>query len=77
MPKTTGQDASPHTALGQWKAGNRPSTRVETMSIPEGCLCAWDMHGAKNEGGFYTGLYWFTLKYRYTGCEAFRQGLHK
>lgn len=77
MPKPRGQESSPHTALGQFRAGSRPTEVITVMSKPESCLCAWDMHGERREDGGYTGLYWFTLKFRYNDCPAKRAGLHK
>lgn len=77
MTKAMGQHTSPHTALGQHAAGTRPKETVTVLHKPEDCLCAWDMHGERNEEGFYTGLYWFTLKFRYTDCPSKRNGEHR
>lgn len=58
-------------------AGTHPETRIDVLSVPEGCMCAWGMHGERmEEGGKYTGLYWFTMKYRYYECPAKRNGEH-
>lgn len=76
MPKRSGQHTVPSSSLGGYLAGVRPTSQVRMLYRPEGCLCAWDMHGERNEEGFYTGLYWFILKYRHTDCRAKRNGEH-
>jgi hypothetical protein len=76
MAKTKGQNTNPTTSLGSPTAGIRPTEPVTLMSVPEGCLCSWDMHGERREDGGYTGLYWFCLKFRYADCPQKRAGNH-
>jgi hypothetical protein len=73
------KNTRPTTALGGHAAGTQPigEVRVAVLGIPSDCNCAWQIHGEKVDEGNYSGLYWWTLKYRHTFCEAFRRGEHK
>jgi hypothetical protein len=71
------KNTRPTSSLGGSEAGTRPTGDITTMSLPTDCKCAWQIHGERNPDGTYTGLYWWSLKFRYTDCEAFRKGIHK